>query len=76
MKKTWFCSLLVLLTIVGGRSALFGQQTPYKQTDLVANASGVANHTDSQLFEEREIMESHLGKMRKKSRTRPRSANK
>ena len=70
------CSLVVVLTIVGGRSALFGQQTPYKQTNLVANASGVANHTDSQLFEEREIMESHLGKMRKKSRTRPRSANK
>ena len=33
MKKTWFCSLLVLLTIVGGTSALFGQQTPYKQTN-------------------------------------------
>jgi uncharacterized protein (TIGR03118 family) len=49
MKKTWFCSLLVLLTIVGGRSALFGQQTPYKQTNLVANVSGVADHTDSQL---------------------------
>ena len=49
MKKTWFCSLLVLLTIVGGTSALFGQQTPYKQTNLVANVSGVANHTDSQL---------------------------
>ena len=49
MKKTWFCSLLVLLTIVGGRSALFGQQTPYKQTNLVANVAGVANHTDSQL---------------------------
>jgi uncharacterized protein (TIGR03118 family) len=49
MKKTSFGCLLALLIIVGGRSALFGQQTPYKQTNVVANVSGVANHTDAQL---------------------------
>ena len=49
MKKHSFFCLFVLLTIFGGRSALLGQQTPYKQTNLVANVSGVANHTDSQL---------------------------
>ena len=49
MKKYLFFYLFVVLTIVGSRSALFGQQTPYKQTNLVANVTGVANHTDSQL---------------------------
>ena len=49
MKKQLLYCLLALLTVVGGRSALFGQQTPYMQTNLVANVSGVANHTDSQL---------------------------
>jgi uncharacterized protein (TIGR03118 family) len=49
MKKYSLFCLFVLLTIVGSRSALFGQQAPYKQTNLVANTSGVANHTDSQL---------------------------
>jgi uncharacterized protein (TIGR03118 family) len=47
-KRSIFC-VIALLTFIGGRPALFGQQTPYKQTNLVANASGVANHTDSQL---------------------------
>ena len=49
MKKYSLFCLFVLLTLVGSRSALFGQQAPYKQTNLVANVSGVANHTDSQL---------------------------
>src|SRR5580658_4187874 len=49
MKKQLLYCLLALLTVVGNRSVLFGQQTPYVQTNLVANVSGVANHTDSQL---------------------------
>jgi uncharacterized protein (TIGR03118 family) len=49
MKKQLLYCLLALLTVVGGRSGLFGQQTPYMQTNLVANVAGVANHTDSQL---------------------------
>jgi len=49
MKKYWFFCLFALLTIVGGPSTLFAQQTPYKQTNLIANVAGVANHTDSQL---------------------------
>src|SRR4030088_2091299 len=49
MKKYSIFCLFALLTIVGGRSALLAQQTPYKQTNLVANASGVANNTDPQL---------------------------
>jgi uncharacterized protein (TIGR03118 family) len=50
MKKYSFFCLFALLTIVGARSALFGQtQTPYKQTNLTANVAGVANHTDAQL---------------------------
>jgi uncharacterized protein (TIGR03118 family) len=49
MKKQLLYCLLALLTVVGSRSALFGQQTPYMQTNLVANVSGVANHTDTQL---------------------------
>jgi uncharacterized protein (TIGR03118 family) len=49
MKKPSFFCLLVLLAIFGGRPALFAQQTAYKQTNLVANVAGVANHTDSQL---------------------------
>ena len=49
MKKSSIFCVIALLTFIGGRPALFGQQTPYKQTNLVANVSGVANHTDSQL---------------------------
>jgi uncharacterized protein (TIGR03118 family) len=49
MKKYSLFCLFVLVTIVGSRSALLAQQTPYKQTNLVANVSGVASHTDSQL---------------------------
>jgi uncharacterized protein (TIGR03118 family) len=49
MKKHSFFCLFVLLTMFGGPSALFAQQTSYKQTNLAANVTGVANHTDSQL---------------------------
>jgi uncharacterized protein (TIGR03118 family) len=49
MKKCSFFCLLILLTILGDRSPLLAQQTSYKQTNLVANVAGVANHTDSQL---------------------------
>jgi hypothetical protein len=48
--KTYSMGLLFgLLTMFGGSSFLFGQQTGYKQTNLVANVAGVANHTDAQL---------------------------
>jgi len=50
MKKYALFCLFTLLTIVGGRPVVFGQtQTPYVQTNQVANVSGVASHTDSQL---------------------------
>jgi uncharacterized protein (TIGR03118 family) len=41
--------LLGLLVTSGGAVTLFAQQTAYMQTNLVANVSGVAAHTDSQL---------------------------
>jgi uncharacterized protein (TIGR03118 family) len=41
--------LLGLLVTSGGPTTLFAQQTAYMQTNLVANVSGVAAHTDSQL---------------------------
>lgn len=41
--------LLGLLVSLGGSSSLFGQQTGYMQTNLVANTAGVAAMTDSQL---------------------------
>jgi uncharacterized protein (TIGR03118 family) len=47
MKKDISRILLGLLCMVGSSANLFGQG--YKQTNLVANTSGVASHTDSQL---------------------------
>jgi uncharacterized protein (TIGR03118 family) len=48
--KTYSLRLLLgLLTMFGGTSTLLSQQTSYEQTNLVANAAGVANHTDAQL---------------------------
>ena len=41
--------MLGLLVALNGSSALLAQQAGYVQTNLVANASGVAAHTDSQL---------------------------
>lgn len=49
MKKFSLGLLFGLLTMFGGPSFVSGQQTGYKQTNLVANAAGVANHTDTQL---------------------------
>src|SRR3984893_15363622 len=49
MQKYSLGLLLGLLTMFGSPSFLFGQQTGYKQTNLVANIAGVANHTDAQL---------------------------
>jgi uncharacterized protein (TIGR03118 family) len=49
MKNYSMGLLFGLLTIFGGPSFLLGQQTGYKQTNLVANVAGVANHTDAQL---------------------------
>jgi uncharacterized protein (TIGR03118 family) len=49
MKKYSLGSLLGLLVLFGGPSILLAQQTGYKQTNLVANVAGVANHTDAQL---------------------------
>jgi len=48
MKKITLYGLLGLLAI-SGPSILFAQQTAYTQTNLVANVSGVAKNTDSQL---------------------------
>jgi uncharacterized protein (TIGR03118 family) len=42
--------LLALGTIVGSPSIILAQQTGYKQTNLTANMSGVANQTDPQLI--------------------------
>jgi uncharacterized protein (TIGR03118 family) len=42
------CGVFSLL-ILGSASSLLAQQTGYKQTNLVANVTGVANHTDAQL---------------------------
>ena len=41
--------LLGVLAMLGSTPNLMGQQNAYKQTNLVANTAGVANHTDSQL---------------------------
>ena len=41
--------ILGLLTILGVSSMALAQQTGYSQTNLVANTTGVANHTDAQL---------------------------
>jgi len=41
--------LLGLLVMSGGPATLSAQQTAYMQTNLVANVSGVAAHTDPQL---------------------------
>jgi len=41
--------LLGWIVVLGGRSAMMAQQTAYSQTNLTANVSGVANHTDPQL---------------------------
>jgi len=49
MKKFAFVMLLGLFWMMGSSANLLGQQSGYKQTNLVANASGVASHTDSQL---------------------------
>ena len=49
MKKFALSTLLGLLLITGGSVSLMAQQTGYKQSNLVANVSGVATHTDSQL---------------------------
>src|SRR5579862_3350173 len=49
MKKFALSTLLGLLWVTGGSASLMAQQTGYKQSNLVANASGVATHTDSQL---------------------------
>jgi len=49
MKRLTLGWLLGLLSVVGGLPALQAQQTAYSQTNLVANTSGVANHTDAQL---------------------------
>jgi len=46
-----FASLLLALgTMIGSPSILLAQQTGYKQTNLTANMSGVANQTDPQLI--------------------------
>jgi uncharacterized protein (TIGR03118 family) len=42
------CGVFLLL-ILGSMSSLLAQQSGYKQTNLVANVAGVANHTDAQL---------------------------
>lgn len=42
-------SLLLGLLAISCPTILLAQQTGYKQTNLVANVAGVANHTDSQL---------------------------
>ena len=44
MKKYSLGSLLGLLVLFGRPSILVAQQTRYKQTNLVANVAGVANH--------------------------------
>lgn len=49
MKKFAFSVVLGLLWVVSGASNALGQQAGYKQNNLVANTSGVAAHTDSQL---------------------------
>jgi uncharacterized protein (TIGR03118 family) len=46
---------LGLLVLFGGPSILLAQQTGYKQTNLVANVAGVANHADAQLSNPWEI---------------------
>src|SRR5215472_14646963 len=49
MKKLTVGLLLGLLALFGGAQVLFAQQAAYQQTNLVANASGIAKNTDSQL---------------------------
>lgn len=49
MKKFGFYLLLGLLALTGSPSIMLGQQTGYKQTNLVAKLPGVAAHTDTQL---------------------------
>jgi uncharacterized protein (TIGR03118 family) len=50
LRKVLFGLLSGLLATIGGPSVLLAQQsTAYTQTNLAANVSGVANHTDSQL---------------------------
>jgi uncharacterized protein (TIGR03118 family) len=44
-----FSGCFLILLILGSASSLLAQQTGYKQTNLVANVAGVANHTDAQL---------------------------
>jgi uncharacterized protein (TIGR03118 family) len=47
--KNFYFLILGLSTMIGSPSILLAQQTGYKQTNLVANVAGVANHTDAQL---------------------------
>jgi uncharacterized protein (TIGR03118 family) len=49
MNKNVSFLLLALLLALAGPTALLAQSTGYVQTNLVANVSGLANHTDSQL---------------------------
>lgn len=49
MKKFAFSMVLGLLWMIGVVPNVFAQQTGYKQSNLVANVSGVAAKTDSQL---------------------------
>lgn len=49
MKKIVLPLVICLLAAVGFSSPSQAQQTSYKQTNLVANIPGMANHTDPQL---------------------------
>jgi uncharacterized protein (TIGR03118 family) len=49
MKKSISFLLLGLAFALAGTPALFAQSTGYVQTNLVANVSGLASHTDSKL---------------------------
>lgn len=46
LKTLIFRTVLLGLLTISGASSLLAQQTGYSQTNLVANAPGVANHTD------------------------------
>ena len=49
LKTLTFRAVILGLLTISGASSVFAQHTGYSQTNLVAKAPGVANHTDAQL---------------------------
>lgn len=50
MKKLALSLFVGLLPVIANPASMLGQQTGYKQTNLVSNVAGLANTTDSQLL--------------------------